>query len=99
MWGAEPKMKSIPSVLAALAIIASPILAAATTTGSALAQARGHWRRGDVLPSSILRGGPNVDYAAQRLRRPPEGYGWFASDGAFLLASLSTGLVLEVVDN
>ena len=35
----------------------------------------------------------------QRLRRPPDGYGWFTLNGAFLLASLSTGLVLEVVDN
>ena len=37
-------------------------------------------------------------YAAQRLRRPPEGYGWFAVDGAFLLASLSSGLILDVAE-
>jgi Ni/Co efflux regulator RcnB len=65
----------------------------------AVAQAHRHWRRGDVLPPQVLRAGPKVDYHAQRLRRPPDGYGWFALDGAFLLASRSTGLVLEVVEN
>jgi len=92
-------MKSIPSVLAALACAAAPLLGSGLAVKPALAQARRHWQRGDRVPPSVLRAGPNVDYGAQRLRRPPEGYGWFALDGAFLLTSLSTGLVLEVVDN
>jgi Ni/Co efflux regulator RcnB len=45
----------------------------------------------------VLRAGPNIDHAAAHLRRPPAGYGWFSLNGAFVLASLSTGLVVEVV--
>jgi Ni/Co efflux regulator RcnB len=63
------------------------------------AQTQHHWRRGDVLPAGMLHAGPNVDYAAQRLRHPPEGYGWFSLDGEYLLASLSSGLILEAVDS
>jgi Ni/Co efflux regulator RcnB len=54
-------------------------------------------RRGDYLPPEVLRAGPNIDHAAAHLRRPPAGYGWFSLNGAFVLASLSTGLVVEVV--
>ena len=92
-------MKSFSAALSALVLAAAPILAPTAAFQPAHAQARRHWQRGDVLPSAVLRSGPNVDYAAQRLRRPPQGYGWFTLGGAFLLASLSTGLVLEVVDN
>ena len=92
-------MKSISRILAALALIGSPILAASLPPVPAHAQARHHWARGEVLPEAVLRGGPNVSYAAQRLRRPPDGCGWFALDGDFLLASLSSGLILEVVGN
>ncbi len=53
-------------------------------------------RRGDVLPQAT-RAGPQIDPKAAHLRRPPPGYGWFSRNGAFVLASLSTGLVVEVV--
>ena len=92
-------MKSLWIVLAGLTFCVGPNLVMATVAAPAWAQAARHWRRGDVLPPEVLRSGPTVDYAAQRLRRPPDGYGWFTLNGAFLLASLSTGLVLEVVDN
>ena len=92
-------MKPVSTILAALALAAAPILALTTAIHPAQAQAHRRWQRGDVLPPSVLRAGPKLDYGAQRLRRPPEGYGWFTLDGDFMLASLSTGLVLEVVDN
>lgn len=92
-------MKSLSGILAALALTGAPILALALAPAPVQAQARHHWARGEVLPEGVLRGGPNVSYAAQRLRRPPDGCGWFALDGDFLLASLSSGLILEVVDN
>ncbi len=91
-------MKPLPRVLAALVLALTPIAWSVLPSDPAAAQARRQWRRGDVLPEAVLRGGPNVNYAAQRLRRPPEGYGWFAMDGQFLLASLSNGLILEVAD-
>jgi Ni/Co efflux regulator RcnB len=85
-------MKPLAMVMAAL------LLALAVQGEPALAQARHHWTRGDVLPAAVLRAGPDVDYAGQRLRRPPDGYGWFKLDGEFLLASLNSGLILEAVD-
>ena len=94
-------MKLLPFRAAALALIlgAAPILTVTPAGQAAQAQARHHWRQGDKLPADALKAGPNVNDAAQRLRRPPSGYGWFALDGEFLLASLSSGLILEVVEN
>jgi|GEM_PF-3012307 Ni/Co efflux regulator RcnB len=93
-------MNRLPKLLAALVIAAAPVLILAVDgrAAPAAAQARRQWRRGDTLPIETLRAGPDVNYAAQRLRRPPEGYGWFAVDGAFLLASLSSGLILDVAE-
>ncbi|HUO21274.1 MAG TPA: RcnB family protein [Caulobacteraceae bacterium] len=95
-----------PSMLAALALasggaplcVGLGLSAVLCAPASAAAQARHHWQRGDVLPAEVLRAGPNVNYAAQRLRRPPDGYGWFSLDGAYLLASLSSGLVVDVAE-
>ena len=68
------------------------------TPAPAAAQAREHApRRGDYLPPDLLRAGSNVDPAAARLRRPPDGFGWFMLRGAYVLASLQTGLIVEVV--
>ncbi|HVY33054.1 MAG TPA: RcnB family protein [Caulobacteraceae bacterium] len=92
-------MKSLLRILAVLVLAGAPALTMAVSATPVQAQARHHWARGEVLPDWVLRAGPNVSYAAQRLRRPPEGCGWFALDGDFLLASLSSGLILEVVDN
>ena len=54
--------------------------------------------RGDHLPKDLLAAGPNVDPAAARLRRPPAGYGWFQMGKAYVMASLSSGLIVEVVE-
>jgi Ni/Co efflux regulator RcnB len=81
-------------VALALATAMAPLCAPA----QAAAQARRHWQRGETLPAEVLRAGPNVDYAAQRLRRPPDGFGWFSLDGVFLLASLSSGLIMDVAE-
>jgi hypothetical protein len=86
----------LAKTFAAIAIVLAPapLLAAAP----AAAQARHALpQRGDYLPQDLLRAGPNVDYNAARLRRPPSGYGWFQLGSAFVLASLSTGLIVEVV--
>ena len=54
-------------------------------------------RRGDYLPQDVLQGGPKVDYAAARLRKPPAGYGWYQLGRAYVMASVATGLIVEVV--
>ena len=83
-------------ILAALAIATAIVPLCAPP--QAAAQARRHWQRGDILPAAVLQAGPNVNYAAQRLRRPPDGFGWFSLDGVFLLASLSSGLIMDVAE-
>ena len=88
--------KTLAKAFAAIVIVLAPapLLAAAP----AVAQARHALpQRGDYLPADVLKSGPNVDYSAARLRRPPEGYGWFQLGSAYVLASLSTGLIVEVV--
>ncbi|MDB5458615.1 MAG: hypothetical protein JWO72_356 [Caulobacteraceae bacterium] len=78
-------------VLGAAAVVMAPTPAVAQARGHALPQ------RGDYLPADLLKSGPNVDPAAAHLRRPPAGYGWFSLTGVFVLASVSTGLIVEVV--
>jgi len=80
------------SLLASCAALgsASPSIAAPQPT-HALPQ------RGDYLPADIIKTGPNVDTKAARLRRPPAGYGWFSLSGVFVLASVTNGLIVEVV--
>jgi Ni/Co efflux regulator RcnB len=87
-----------PKIWAALALATAATSAGMGPPLPAHAQARHLWRRGETLPAEVLRAGPDVNYAAQRLRRPPDGFGWFTLDGAFLLASLSSGLIVDVAD-
>jgi hypothetical protein len=99
----EPKMKSLLRAAALAGCLRAALvlpLAAVALAGPAQAQpehAHAPPRRGDYLPNEVLRAGPKVDYAAARLRRPPAGYGWFALAGVYALASVSTGLIVEVV--
>lgn len=54
-------------------------------------------RRGDYLPPEVLQAGPIADYAGKHLRKPPAGYGWYQVGRAFVMASVATGLIVEVV--
>jgi hypothetical protein len=96
-------MKRLPRAVLALSLTVSSLAAAPAVllAAPAVAQAqpaKGHAlpRRGDYLPPDLVKAGPNVDAAAQHLRRPPSGYGWFSLAGVFVLASLSSGLIVEV---
>jgi hypothetical protein len=99
----EPMMKRLPRAALALSLTVSSLAAAPALVliapAAAQAEGRAHAlpRRGDYLPPDLLKSGPNVDPAAQHLRRPPSGYGWFSLAGVFVLASISTGLIVEVV--
>src|SRR5689334_5826603 len=74
--------------LAGLALAAAPALAQQTHPLP---------RRGDYLPQAVLQAGPVADYAAKHLRKPPAGYGWYQLGHAFVMASVATGLIVEVV--
>jgi Ni/Co efflux regulator RcnB len=95
-------MKRLPRAVLALSLTVSSMAAAPVAllapSAAAQAQPKGHAlpRRGDYLPPDLIKSGPNVDAAAQHLRRPPSGYGWFSLAGVFVLASLSSGLIVEV---
>jgi Ni/Co efflux regulator RcnB len=54
-------------------------------------------RRGDYLPQAVQQAGPIADYAAKHLRKPPAGYGWYQIGRAYVMASVATGLIVEVV--
>jgi Ni/Co efflux regulator RcnB len=74
--------------LAGLAAAASPTLAQ---------QIHPLPRRGDYLPQQVQQMGPIADYAAKHLRKPPAGYGWYQIGRAYVMASVATGLIVEVV--
>jgi Ni/Co efflux regulator RcnB len=93
----EFALKSVLKAALALALATAP-MAMTAASAPAFAQARRSMpQRGDYLPGDMLKAGPNVDAAAARLRRPPAGYGWFSLAGVFVMASVQTGLIVEVV--
>lgn len=58
------------------------------------------WHRGDRLPVAFYAPRYVVrDYRAYRLAPPPWGYQWVRVDNDVVLAAITTGLVLSVVDN
>jgi Ni/Co efflux regulator RcnB len=72
--------------------------ALALAPGLALAQiAHAIPRRGEQVPQAILNAGPIANYAALHLRKPPVGYGWYQIGHAYAMASISTGLITDVV--
>jgi hypothetical protein len=72
--------------LAGLALTAAPALAQGPLP-----------RRGDYLSQDVLQAGPIADYAGKHLRKPPSGYGWYQLGRAYVMASVATGLIVEVV--
>jgi Ni/Co efflux regulator RcnB len=58
------------------------------------------WHRGERLPVAFYAPRYVVrDYGAYRLAPPPWGYQWVRVDNDVVLAAITTGLVLSVVDN
>ncbi len=82
---ATTRRTSLICIAAALALAAAPALAQAIP------------RRGDTLPEDVRAAGPKVDYAALHLRKPPVGYGWYQIGRSYVMASIATGLIVEVV--
>jgi hypothetical protein len=93
----ELKLKPVLKAALALTLMLAPLAMAAAPLPAAAQARRGMPQRGDYLPAEMLRAGPNIDAAAAHLRRPPSGYGWFSLAGVFVMASVQTGLIVEVV--
>ena len=78
-------------------LLAWGFLGLALAAAPALAQDRPLPRRGDYLSQDVLQAGPIADYAGKHLRKPPSGYGWYQLGRAYVMASVATGLIVEVV--
>ena len=61
-----------------------------------LAQAGLSIKRGERLPDAY-RGQIVSDYDRWHLRRPPSGYAWYRVGDYFVLASMSTGIIFDIV--
>lgn len=58
------------------------------------------WRRGQVIPAQFMRDQYVVnDWRSYRLSEPPRGYRWINSDGDFILASIASGLISQIIWN
>jgi hypothetical protein len=86
------------AVMIALAVIApAASLATPSPPPMRLAQASGTLRRGDKLPDAY-RSQVVTDYERWHLRRPPDGYAWYRVGNQFVLASMATGVIFDIVD-
>lgn len=61
----------------------------------------GHaWRRGQRLPSHYRSSNYYVnDYGRYGLRAPPRGHRWVRADNDYVLATIATGLIIQVLAN
>lgn len=55
------------------------------------------WRRGAVLPPHY-RGYVVRDYHRYRLRPPPRGYAWYQVGNDYMLATVASGLIFEIIN-
>jgi Ni/Co efflux regulator RcnB len=83
------------------------LTAAALVSGAADAQghsgwghdqgANHHWNRGERMGYNDWRDAQPVDYRAHHLRAPPRGYEWRESNGQYVLAAVTTGLIASII--
>jgi Ni/Co efflux regulator RcnB len=88
--------------LLACALAALTVATLAQHSGAApppqqIAQASSSLHRGDVLPDAY-RGQIVSDYERWHLRRPPSGYAWYRVGAQFVMASMATGIIFDIVD-
>jgi Ni/Co efflux regulator RcnB len=56
------------------------------------------WRRGANLPP-YYRGYVVNDYDRYHLRRPPRGYAWYRVGDDYLMATIATGVIFDIINN
>ena len=59
---------------------------------------RSGWRRGQHLPPDF-QGEVVADYASHHLRKPPRGCLWYRDADDYILASTTTGMIFEVIQD
>jgi Ni/Co efflux regulator RcnB len=55
------------------------------------------WKKGAKMRDEDWKRGEHIDYRAQHLREPPQGYEWREVDGNYVLAAVATGVIASVV--
>jgi Ni/Co efflux regulator RcnB len=87
--------------------IGALLLAIAAVTANTQALADDHdnhqfvhheeWKKGATMRDEDWKRGEHVDYKAQHLRAPPQGYEWRLVDGNYVLAAVATGVIASVI--
>ena len=55
------------------------------------------WHPGGRIAQDDWRRGQHVDYRAHNLRPPPRGYEWREVNGNYVLAAVTTGVILSLL--
>lgn len=57
------------------------------------------WSRGERLPSNYYASRSRyVDYRRHHLRQPPRGYQWVQVDNNYVMVSLASGLISQIIN-
>ena len=57
-----------------------------------------HWSRGDRLPSEYRNNRYVVsDWKNNHLRKPPRGYHWVQADDRYVLATVASGIIADII--
>jgi Ni/Co efflux regulator RcnB len=89
-------MKTFVLAIAAAALVAGAVNAAPRGWGPD--QGASHqWNRGEHMGQNDWRSAQPVDYRAHHLRAPPRGYQWRQSNGQYVLAAITTGLIASII--
>ena len=61
-------------------------------------QGAGHqWKRGQRMGYNDWSSAQPVDYRQHHLRQPPRGYEWRESNGSYVLAAVTTGVIASII--
>ncbi len=58
-----------------------------------------HWQRGERMGYNDWQNARRVDYRRYHLRQPPRGYEWRESNGSYVLAAVTTGVIASIIMN
>lgn len=56
-----------------------------------------HWGRGQQMGYNDWHNARRVDWRRNHLRQPPRGYEWRRTDDRFVMAAVTTGVILSVI--
>jgi Ni/Co efflux regulator RcnB len=104
----SPKMKTLliaAAISTLLAGSALPVLAQERHDAPGHAEARKdqgpshHWSQGERMGPNDWNGAKPVDWRANHLSQPRPGYEWRESNGQYVLAEITTGTILSIIEH